>query len=70
MFGRSQILINPIDKNYSVQSVPTRSITRSKVKKIQQVFILHLQNWIGSVQPDFMCYKLIRLRKDHLELHK
>ena len=39
------------DKNHGV---PTGPITRSKAKKIQQTFILHLQNWIGSVQPSFV----------------
>ena len=42
------------DKNHGVPNVPTRPITRSKTKKIQQTFILHLQNWIGSVQPSFI----------------
>ena len=37
------------DKDHRVPNVPTESITRSKAKKIQQAFILHLQNWIGSV---------------------
>ena len=32
------------DKNHGV---PTGPITRPKAKKIQQAFILHLQNWIG-----------------------
>ena len=41
------------DKDYNVLNVPTRPITRSKAKKIQQTFILHLQIWIGSVQPSF-----------------
>ena len=27
--------------------VPTGPITQPKAKKIQQAFILHLQNWIG-----------------------
>ena len=27
--------------------VPTEPITQPKAKKIQQAFILHLQNWIG-----------------------
>ena len=38
------------DKDHGV---PTGPITRSKAKKIQQVFILHLQNWIGSAQSLF-----------------
>ena len=42
------------DKNHGVPTVRTRPITRSKAKKIQQTFILHLQNWIGSVQPSFL----------------
>ena len=42
------------DKNHGDPNVPTRPITRSKAKKIQQTFILHLQNWIGSVQPSFV----------------
>ena len=32
------------DKNHGV---PTGPITEHKAKKIQQAFILHLQNWIG-----------------------
>ena len=32
------------DKNHGV---PTGPITQPKAKKIQQAFILHLQNWIG-----------------------
>ena len=43
-----------LDKNHGVPNVPTGPITRSKAKKIQQTFILHLQNWIGSVQPSFV----------------
>ena len=38
------------DMDHGVPNVSTRPITRSKAKKIQQAFILHLQNWIGSVQ--------------------
>ena len=41
------------DKDYGVPNVPTRPITQSKAKKIQQAFILHLQDWISSVQPLF-----------------
>ena len=41
------------DKNHSVSNAQTRPITRSKAKKIQQAFILHLQNWISLVQPSF-----------------
>ena len=37
----------PDDKDHGVPNVPIGSITRSKAKKIQQTFILHLQNWIG-----------------------
>ena len=29
-------------------------ITWSNAKKIKQAFILHLQNWIDSVQPSFV----------------
>jgi len=43
-----------IDKNHGVPNVPTGPITQSKVKKIQQTFILHLQNWIGSGQLSFL----------------
>ena len=38
------------DKDHSVSIGP---IIRSKANKIQQAFILHLQNWIGSVRPSF-----------------
>ena len=41
------------DKDHGVPNVPTELITLFKPKKIQQAFILHLQNWIGSVQPLF-----------------
>ena len=41
------------DKNHGVSNVQTGPITRSNAKKIQQTFILHLQNWIDSVQPSF-----------------
>ena len=40
--------------NHGVSNVPTRPGTRSKAKNIQQRFMLHLQNWIGSVQPSFL----------------
>ena len=40
-------------KNHGVPNVPTGPITRSKAKKIQQAFIIHLQNWIGSIEPSF-----------------
>ena len=39
--------------DHDVTNVPTRPITRSKAKKIQSAFILHLQNWIDLVQPLF-----------------
>ena len=41
------------DKYHGVPNVPTKSITRFKVKKIQQAFILHVQNWTCSVKPPF-----------------
>ena len=41
------------DKNQGVPNVPPR-LTRSKAKKIQQTFIFHLQNWIGSIKPSFV----------------
>ena len=53
------------DKDPGIPNVPTGPITRSKAMKIQQTFIVHLQNWIDSFNHHFMCYKLIRLRKDH-----
>ena len=46
-------LVFVFDKNNGFLNVPTRPITRSKAKKIQQAFILHLENWIDSVQPLF-----------------
>ena len=42
-----------LDNNHGVPNVPTRPITESKANKSQQVFILHLQNQIGSVKPSF-----------------
>ena len=42
------------DKNHGFPNIPIGPITRSKAKKIQQTFILHLQNWISSVQPSFV----------------
>ena len=39
--------------DHGVPNVPTRRITWSKVKKIQQAFLHHLKNWIHSVQPLF-----------------
>ena len=41
------------DKDHGVPNVPTGPITRSKTEKIQQAFILYLQNWIDSVQSLF-----------------
>ena len=41
------------DKDHGVPNIPIEPITRSKTKKIQQAFILYLQNWVGSVQPSF-----------------
>ena len=41
------------DKDHGVPNVPTKSITLSHAKKIQRAFILHLQNWIGLIQPPF-----------------
>ena len=41
------------DKDHGITNVSTGPITQPKSKKIQQAFILHLQNWIGSVQPSF-----------------
>ena len=41
------------NKDHNITNVSTGPITQPKSKKIQQVFILHLQNWIGSVQPSF-----------------
>ena len=38
------------DKNYDVPYIP---ITRSKTLKIQQSLFLHVQEWIGSVHPQF-----------------
>ena len=38
------------NKNHGVSNVPPRPKIRSKAKKIQQVIILHLQNWISLVQ--------------------
>ena len=35
-------------------NVPTGPIIWFKAKKIQQTFILHLQIWIGSIQPSFV----------------
>ena len=40
--------------NHGVPNGPTGRVTRSKAKNIQQRFMLHLQNWIGSVQPSFL----------------
>lgn len=40
-------------KNHDVPQVSNRPITRSKDKKINQAFILQLQNWIGSAQRSF-----------------
>ena len=55
MLGASLTFANLGDKNCSKWTyVPTGSITQSKVRKIQQIFILHLQNWIGSIQPSFL----------------
>ena len=42
------------DKNHGVPNIPTGPITWSKAKKIQQTFIVHLQDWIGSVQSSFL----------------
>lgn len=39
------------DKDHSVPNVSTGPITWSKTKKIEQTFILHMQNWISSIQP-------------------
>ena len=39
--------------DHGVSNVSNGPITRSKAKKIQQTFILHIQNWIDSVQPTF-----------------
>ena len=41
------------DKDDGVPNVPIGPITRSEANKIQQAFIVHLQNWIGSIQPSF-----------------
>ena len=38
------------DKNHDV---PYRPIIKSKASKINQSFILHVQEWIGSVFPQF-----------------
>ena len=41
------------DKDHGVPNIPIGPITRSKAMKIQQTFIVHLQNWIGSIQQLF-----------------
>ena len=41
------------DNDQGVPNVPIGPITRSKAKKIQQTFLLDLQNWIDLVQPLF-----------------
>ena len=35
------------DKNHGVPQVSTGSLTRSKAKKIQQAFVLHLQDHLN-----------------------
>ena len=40
--------------NHGVLNIPTGPVTRNNEKNIQQRFMLHLQNWIGSVQPSFI----------------
>ena len=42
--------MNPCDKNHDV---PYRPITISKASKINQSFILHVQEWIGAIHPQF-----------------
>jgi len=41
------------DKDHGVPQVALGPITRSKAKKIQQAFILHLRQWIASIQNPF-----------------
>ena len=38
------------NKNHDV---PYEPITRSKASKINQSFVLHVQEWIGAVHPQF-----------------
>ena len=40
--------------DHGVPNDPIGLITRSNAKNIQQTFILHLQNWIGSIQHPFL----------------
>ena len=41
-----------------IPNVSTRPITQSNTKNIQRAFILHPQNWIGSIQPPFHVIKV------------
>ena len=41
------------DVNHGVPLLSKGPITRSKASKIQQSFILHVQEWIGSVHCKF-----------------
>ena len=60
--------------------VPTGPITRSKAKKIQQAFITHVQEWIGSDQALFpseqpnsdedLTYDTLKINVCNLQIHK
>ena len=41
------------DVNHGVPLISKAPITRSKASKIQQSFIPHVQQWIGSVHHEF-----------------